>query len=126
MKFLEKAKKTAGGALCAVVALSLAFCVNGTLRLCLCDSDPDDCGEHCHECTPGAEEACAHLTVCLDAPFVPQTSVDMPELSAAFPAAVDFTVLPETLFARPSPASTGPPHSGGLYISNSTRLYPLS
>lgn len=126
MKLLKTAKKITAGAVRTFAALSLVFCVNGTLQLCLCDSDPDGCGEHCHECVPENQDDCVHVTVQLDAPLAPQTSLDAPQVVAALPASVDFTVSPEGFLSSPDPAATGPPHPGGLYISSSTRLYPLS
>lgn len=45
----------------AVVALAgMVVCLTGLVRVCACDSDPDDCGQACH--------------VCVDAPSLPRLS----------------------------------------------------
>ncbi len=45
----------------AVVALAcIVVCLTGLVRVCACDSDPDDCGQACH--------------VCVDAPSLPRLS----------------------------------------------------
>jgi hypothetical protein len=126
MKFPKTAKKIIRSVCSTFAVLSLVFCVNGTIRFCLCDSDPDDCGEHCHDCSTETEEECDHVTVKMDAPLTPQSGVELPLVIAVSPAVETSSVfsleseLPGVQFW------TGPPDSGGRYISHSKRLYPRS
>lgn len=105
---------------------ALALCVNGTIQLCLCDPDPDGCGDHCHECTPEAADVCEHITIEIDAPSVTRTDVDIPE-TFNVPAIAALPAPARAGLNRPArPAYAKPPDTGGAYISRSTRLYPLS
>ncbi|MBS7287152.1 MAG: hypothetical protein KIH06_07825 [Kiritimatiellae bacterium] len=126
MKFFKKARRMLDGAICLLAAFFLAFCVNGSMQLCLCDSDPDNCGEHCHECSSETEETCAHLNIQFDAPILPQTSVNTPQFVVALPPVVEFLFSESTIPFLTYSAAVSPPLLRGLYIVFSNRLYPLS
>ena len=105
--------------------LSVAFCLNGTANICFCDTDPDECGEHCHDCSePETEDSCKHLTIQIDEFLVPQTDTATVTDGLAIPVC---TMVPQ-IAAIPSepvirPISTAPPDSGGTYVSYSTRIH---
>lgn len=127
MGFLRTLRKFGSAAFRAVAVLYVAFLLCGTVEICLCDPDPDNCGEHCHDCEDHSEDKCLHLTVDVDDFLAPQTGVSLPAVSPAFfyapsHVAVEFPVMP-----RLRPSSTAPPDSGGgRYISYYSRMHPLS
>ena len=132
-----------GAALTAALAM-LSVCLPGSLRFCLCDEDPDDCGHACHVCVEertsaidacggcghshlsAADEDCHHLTIEAGDLTLASDDVAIPKIAApiAFIAADCRGKALSThalLFD-----STAPPDSGGLYRSFSIRLNPLS
>ena len=127
MKIVKTIKKMCIAATNLAAAFSVALCLRSAIEICLCDPDPDDCGEHCHDCGDHSEDKCLHLTVDVDDFLAPQTGVSLPAVSPAFfsapsHAAVEFPVMP-----RLRPSSTAPPDSGGgRYISYYSRMHPLS
>jgi hypothetical protein len=111
----------------AVSVLSVSFCLAGSASICLCDSDPDDCGENCHECDGHSADECRHLTIDIDDFITPQSDDTVP-----VPAVADvpvFVLEPPAAVSAPRmrPASTAPPDTGGgSYVSYSPRIHPLS
>ena len=131
-----------GAALTAALAM-LSVCLPGSLRFCLCDEDPDDCGHACHVCveerTPAvdacggcghshlssADEDCHHLTIKAGDLTLASGDVTIPVVAApiAFIAVDCRNASPSAVvFAD----STAPPDPGGCYRSYSIRLNPLS
>ena len=128
MGILRTLRKVGDAAVRAVSLLSVAFCLNGAANICFCDTDPDGCGEHCHDCSePETEDSCKHLSIQIDEFLVPQTdtatATDGLELPVCFTASLNFAISPEPVVR---PVSTAPPDSGGTYVSYSTRIYPRS
>lgn len=113
-----------------VSAVALAFRLGGALEICLCDPDPDGCGETCHDCPDGhtGEEAddCAHVSVRVDAPAVAPTGVDIPAVPTAPPPVAAAPRLLQTVRRLPAPPSTAPPDPGGTYAFRAPRLHPRS
>ena len=104
----------------------VAFSLGGSLQICLCDPDPDNCGEHCHDCGEHSGDDCLHLTVDVDDFLAPQTGVSIPAVALAFFSAPSFAVVDIPARPRLRPSSNAPPDSGGRYVSYSYRLNPLS
>ena len=128
MGLLRTLRKAGNAVLRAVSLLSVAFCLNGTASICFCDTDPDECGEHCHDCSePETEDPCKHLTIQIDEFLVPQT--DMTAVTDGLPMPAFFPV--PQIAAVPSepvmrPISTAPPDTGGTFVSYSTRIHQRS
>ena len=128
MGILRTFRKVGNAAVRAVSLLSVAFCLNGTASICFCDTDPDGCGEHCHDCSePETEDSCKHLTIQIDEFLVPQTdtvaATDGLLITICFTDPQTAAIPPEPVI---SPISTAPPDSGGAYVSYSTRIHPQS
>ena len=124
MGVLRTLRKAGGAVVKTVSVFSVAFCLTGSARICLCDPDPDDCGEHCHDCSGHSEDECHHLTIDLDEFLVPQSDTATVTDGLAIPVC---TMVPQ-IAAIPSepvirPISTAPPDSGGTYVSYSTRIH---
>ena len=131
-----------GAALTAALAM-LSVCLPGSLRFCLCDEDPDDCGHACHVCVEertsavdacggcghdhlsAADEDCHHLSIEAGDLTLASGDVAIPMVTApiAFSAVDCRNASPSAVvFAD----STAPPDPGGCYRSYSIRLNPLS
>ena len=126
MGILRTLRKMGTAAVRAAAVLYVTFCAYGSIEICFCDPDPDDCGEHCHDCSGHSDDECRHFAVDVDDILAPQTGVPLPEVDLAFfcapsPAAGEIPVRP-----RLRPSSTAPPDGDGTYISYSKRLNPLS
>ena len=125
MGMLRTLRKVGSAAVRAVSLLSVAFCLNGTASICFCDTDPDECGEHCHDCSePETEDSCKHLTIQVDEFLVPQTDMDVAADGLEAPACLSvppIAAIPSEPVIRP--VSTAPPDSGGTYVSYSTRIH---
>lgn len=123
MKTRQRLRQIVRAAVTGLAALSLAFCLDGAVQLCLCGAAPDPADGCCHECTPESEDACLHVTVQIDAPAVAQTLVARPAVVWTPPPVAAAEPL---LRRRPplQPVSTAPPDSGGTALSLSVRLYP--
>ena len=126
MKIQRTLRKLGSAAFRAAGALYVAFSLCGAFEICLCDPDPDNCGEHCHDCEDHSGDECLHLTVDAGDILAPQTGVSIPAVVLAFFSAPSFSVEESPLRPRLRPSSTAPPDSGGRYISYSRRLNPLS
>ena len=128
MKLLKAMKNACITATRIAAALVVACCLGGTLKICLCDPDPDNCGEHCHDCTPQSSELCEHVEISIDASTIPSTDVPIPVVYDAPPPTATLRLLTDnTPLSRLRPPSTAPPDCGGNnYIYHSFRLYPLS
>ena len=127
---------------CAVAA---ALLLGNSLEICLCEADPDGCGEACHDCSAPHAPVCApdirtdagpsllavddchHIQIAVDGlmPFdgsvrpVTAIAVARPSQSADLPHEVVRKAL--------LPRATAPPSaSGGGYLLYSRRLCPLS
>ena len=128
MGILRTLRKVGDAAVRAVSLLSVAFCLNGTANICFCDTDPDECGEHCHDCSePETEDSCKHLTIQIDEFLVPQTDTATVTDGLAMPVCImapQIASIPSEPAIRP--ISTAPPDSGGTYVSYSTRIHPRS
>jgi hypothetical protein len=127
VKIFKTLRKISFTAATLLAVLALVFSVNRTIEVCLCDTDPDECGEHCHECLPDNEEDCSHVTIEARELDVPQT--------ISFISQIIVAVLPmlQNVFdsfaaeQHLHPKSSKPPDIGyGLYIDYSPYLYPLS
>lgn len=127
MGLLRTLRKLGTAAVRAAAVLYVAFCLCGSAELCFCDPDPDNCGEHCHDCEDHSEDECLHLAVDVDDFLAPQTGVSLPAVSLAFFSAPSFTVVEIPVRPRLRPSSTAPlDGGGGIYVSYSKRLHPLS
>ena len=111
----------------AMSVLSVSFCLAGPASICLCDLDPDDCGENCHECDGHSSGECRHLTIDVDDLVIPQSD-DIIPVPAVAGAPVSMMEIPAAVCAlRMRPVSTAPPDAGGgRYVSYSFRIHPLS
>ena len=127
MGVLRTLRELGNAAVRAVAVLYIAFCLCGSAGICLCDPDPDDCGEHCHDCGSHSEDECLHFTVDVDDFLAPQTGVSLPSVPLAFFSVPSFAVVEIPARPRLRPSSTAPPDGGGgRYVSYSTRLHPLA
>ena len=127
MGILRILRKMGDSVVRAVSVLSVSFCLAGSASICLCDTDPDDCGEHCHECDSHSADECRHLTIDIDDFITPHSDDILPVLIVA-DAPVFMIELPTAVCAlRIRPVSTAPPDAGGgRYVSYSPRIHPLS
>lgn len=102
--------------------------------LCLCDEDPDGCGEPCHEChegepshTDGLSEpdTCAHLD--LSATDLTRSEVKV-RLPTAELAPLPAVLAPVTVSRRrvSIPCQTSPPDKSRTFCRFSFRLMPRS
>jgi hypothetical protein len=127
MGFLRTLRKFGSAAFRAAAVLYVAFLLCGTVEICLCDPDPDNCGEHCHDCEDHAADECRHLTVDVGDYFVSQTAVSIPSVFAAvypFPVSANLEL---SFRPRLRPVSTAPPdNSTGNFLFYSTRIHPLA
>ena len=126
MAMMRTLRKLGKAAIRAVSVLYVALCLCWSAEICLCDPDPDNCGEHCHECDGHTEDDCLHLSVDVDDFLVPQTGVPLPSAMLEFFSPPPFQVVEISLRPRLRPLSTAPPDCGGKYVSYSARLHPLS
>ena len=131
-----------GAALTAALAM-LSVCLPGSLRFCLCDEDPDDCGHACHVCVEertsaidacggcghshlsSADEDCHHLTIEAGDLTLASGDVTIPVVIAPI-AFIAVDCRGNALSTRALFDSTAPPDSGGCYRTYSIRLNPLS
>ena len=131
-----------GAALTAALAM-LSVCLPGSLRFCLCDEDPDDCGHACHVCVEertsaidacggcghshlsAADEDCHHLTIEAGDLTLASGDVTIPVVIAPI-AFIAVDCRGNALSTRALFDSTAPPDSGGCYRTYSIRLNPLS
>ena len=127
MGILRILRKMGDSVVRTVSVLSVSFCLAGSASICLCDTDPDDCGEHCHECDGHSADECRHLTIDIDDFITPHSDDILPVLIVA-DAPVFMVELPTAVCAlRMRPVSTAPPDAGGgRYVSYSPWIHPLS
>ena len=112
MGILRILRKMGDSVVRAVSVLSVSFCLAGSASICLCDTDPDDCGEHCHECDSHSADECRHLTIDIDDFITPHSDDILPVLIVA-DAPVFMIELPTAVCAlRIRPVSTAPPDAG--------------
>lgn len=107
--------------------LNVALCVCGSIEICLCDPDPDNCGEHCHDCDEHSKDECRHFSIDVDDFMVPHAGVTVLSAPAMVcsPSAFAVAAIPDQ--QRTRPISTAPPDSGGgMYLSYSARIHPLA
>ena len=107
--------------------LNVALCVCGSIEICLCDPDPDNCGEHCHDCDEHSKDECHHFSIDVDDFMVPHAGATVPSAPAMVcpPSAFAVAAIPDQ--QRTRPISTAPPDSGGgMYLSYSARIHPLA
>ena len=128
VKIIRTVRRFMHKAATMVSAFSLAFCLDGSLQICLCEADSDGCGSACHECTPESDDSCTHLTVQIDAHDVPHVDINIPTVvTAPPPPEISEQLLSSTSsLAIRRPASTAPPDDCSIHISFSKRLYPRS
>ena len=143
---IQNAVKT--GVAVAAALVSVVVLLAGSVQVCLCDPDPDNCGRPCHVCVdePAArggvqlgadsspidgttlrheEHACNHVTLALGDSFPVSTDVPVP-LVGNFPVGSWTLTLSHPLVQRMRPNSTAPPDSGGGYLLYATRIHPLA
>ena len=127
MGILRILRKMGDSVVRTVSVLSVSFCLAGSASICLCDTDPDDCGEHCHECDGHSADECRHLTIDIDDFITPQSD-DLLPVPAVAEASVPVMEHPAAICAlRMRPVSTAPPDAGGgRYVSYSPWIHPLS
>lgn len=124
MGILRTLKKTGDAVVRAVSVFSVAFCLLLNVGVCLCDPDPDDCGEHCHDCGGASQDECSHISIDMDGFLVPQSDDTVPQAHSS--RAFVYSPVIRRVVARTRPVSTAPPDSGGAYVSYSAKLHPLS
>jgi hypothetical protein len=127
MGMLRTLRKIGDSVARAVSVLSVSLCLAGSAGICLCESDPDGCGENCHECDGHPSGECRHLTIDVDDFVIPQSDDILP-VPAVAGAPVSMMEIPAAVCAlRMRPISTAPPGAGGgRYVSYSSRIHPLS
>ena len=127
MGILRTLRKFGNAAVRAVAVLYVAFCLCGSVGICLCDADPDGCGEHCHDCGDHSSEECLHFSVDVDDFLAPQTGVSLPAVCLEFVPAPPFAAAEKTAGPRLRPPPAAPPDGGGGgYVSYSVRMHPLA
>lgn len=126
MGILRTLRKLGNAAVRAAAVLYVALCLCGSVGICLCDPDPDGCGERCHDCDGHSDDECLHFTVDVDDFLAPQTGVSFLSAPLAIlPVPPMVAVIPERPRLRPSSAAP-PDGGGGRYVSYSARLHPLA
>ena len=117
MAMMRTLRKLGKAAIRAVSVLYVALCLCWSAEICFCDPDPDNCGEHCHECDGHTEDDCLHLSVDVDDFLVPQTGVPLPSAMMMYFISVllrDYFRLLRTVSAR---RSVQVPRQSGRYFS---------
>jgi len=100
-------------------------------ELCLCDEDPDDCGQVCHECgvpvPDGVSESedCLHLDVSAADLALADNDVRLPVVWFA-PVAIPPDVHFAAFECEVLPRATGPPLECPVFCRYSIRLFPRS
>lgn len=99
----------------------------GPVSFCLCDEDPDNCGEACHDCSESTDEDCEHTTIDVDDFTLSHNDDNIINVDYIPDALADFYSL-NNLKARQisRPSATSPPFRSWAYTSYSKRLNPLS
>jgi hypothetical protein len=127
MGILRTLGKFGNAAVRAASVLYVVLCLCWSSEICLCDPDPDNCGEHCHECDGHSAEECLHFSVDVDDFLAPQTVVSLPAVPPAIFPEPSLAVSAVPARPRERPSSTAPPDGGGgRYVSYSKRLHPLA
>lgn len=110
----------------ALSVISVSFCLSGSIGICLCDNDPDDCGECCHDCADHSEDECRHLTIDLGDFMYPQSDATPAYGEIAQTQHLKIEISAADLAFAPRPSSTAPPDTGGVYTSYSSRIHQRS
>lgn len=125
MKLFRTVRQLGSGLTRIFAVLSLSCCLNGSLHLCFCETDPDACGHDCHTCTPENEDTCDHLTLQVDDPLVPPCHISVPQTTYSVPVFKEASLIRPLLVHVTRPAATGPPHTRLAYpLACAVRLYP--
>lgn len=108
------------------VSLALLF-LAGPVSFCLCDEDPDNCGEACHDCSESTDEDCEHATIDVDDFTLSHNDDNIINLDYQPDAVTDFYSTPGLMARQISrPVAASPPFRSWAYTSYSKRLNPLS
>lgn len=121
-------KRTVRAAARILAGLAAAFLLAGSMQFCLCDEDPDNCGEKCHDCSTHQtqEDGCDHVTLGPDDFTVPDNDV-LPVCALQEAPVPDFCVRPDfEIKTPPRPSAASPPPRRSQYVSYSPKLNPLS
>lgn len=125
---IVKAIRRAAHTATKLMAVSLAaLFLTGPVSFCLCDEDPDNCGESCHDCSESADEDCEHATIDVDDFTLSHNDDNIFNIDRLTDVTADFCSAPRLearQISRPTAAS--PPFRNWAYISYSSRLNPLS
>ena len=124
MKLIKAIRRVTSCAANFMAVVLAAIFLAGPVSFCLCDEDPDNCGEACHDCSESTDEDCEHTTIDVD-DF--PLSHNIINIDYQFEAVADFystLSLKARQISRPS--ATSPPFRSWAYISYSKRLNPLS
>ena len=126
--FLQKKKGKFNHAVMIAMAVVSSFvCCTRGMAICLCDDDPDNCGEACHEChDEHSEEECIHLEFSAVDQNVATTTISfqLPEFCLMRSVEPNFRIVK---FFSKSVNSTAPPLSPqDTFLSYSLRLMPRS
>lgn len=106
-------------------SLAVAF-LAGPASICVCDDDPDHCGEACHDCSGSSADECEIVTIDVD-DFTLSQNDDLPDLEHQSDGFVDLHAWPDRRIRRITlPASTSPPIRNWAYSSCYPRLNPIS
>lgn len=126
MKTMKKAKKAFHAAVSAAAVLLASFFLCRPIELCLCDKDPDGCGEECHDCSSEHCGECDHVTVdSVDSTTV-TSKVSLPEVIYGQPASPSPAATADETLPAAIPPSTAPPWPPSEYMHSKAILYPLS
>lgn len=127
MKIVKAIRRVTSCAANFMAVLLAAIFLAGPVSFCLCDEDPDNCGEACHDCSEPIDEDCEHTTIDID-DFILSHNDDniinvdcQPDIVADFYSTLR---LKARQILRPS--ATSPPFRSWAYTSYSKRLNPLS
>ena len=127
MKIVKTIRRATNCAANFMAVMLAAIFLAGPVSFCLCDEDPDNCGEACHDCSESTDEDCEHATIDVDDFTLSHNDDNIINIDYFLQVAADFNSsikLEARQISRPR--ATSPPFRSWAYISYSKRLNPLS
>lgn len=127
MKIVKAIRRAMHCAANFMAVMLAAIFLAGPVSFCLCDEDPDNCGEACHDCSESTDEDCEHTTIDVDDFTLSHNDDNIINIDYQYEAVADF-YSPLSLKAQQisRPSATSPPFRSWAYTSYSKRLNPLS
>lgn len=127
MKIVKAIRRAINTATNFMAVLLAAIFLAGPVSFCLCDEDPDNCGEACHDCSESTDEDCEHATIDVDDFTLSHNDDNIINLDCQPDAVTDFYSTPGLMARQISrPSATSPPFRSWAYTSYSKRLNPIS